>query len=424
MLMSFLHQFFLQGKGPKDSLATSLSQRFADIPLPPAPETWPSPLRNIVSNQVYELSLQARVPIVFSLVYYVVAHGANHFLVGHGKQPKDLTKGNSLLAKVLRFAVIAHNAFLAVYSGWTFINVVPVIARFFIAGARAAGFQGLKLSLCSMPINTVTLAPYTWVFYISKYFEVIDSIILILKGKPVSNLQSYHHAGALLAMWIAYRFHSQAVWVFVAFNSGVHTAMYSYYFCSAMKLPFPKTLKRNLTTLQIAQITSGVVLTNLYWITRLQPTIVAAALANTGFSTAIKDPSAAAAAAAASSSSSSPHSSASIELFQLAAGRAAAARSSDLCLESDGAALALHFNTVYLVPLVVLFARFFIRSYLRQQQQTGARASINKAIGEAERKVEEADVGKSKTVQNGASVNSIAWAAAKSTANGRSKKRA
>ena len=30
-------------------------------------------------------------------------------------------------------------------------------------------------------------------FYYSKFYEVVDSIILAMKGKPVSNLQSYHH---------------------------------------------------------------------------------------------------------------------------------------------------------------------------------------------------------------------------------------
>lgn len=39
-----------------------------------------------------------------------------------------------------------------------------------------------------------------------------DSVILFLKGKEIGNLQSYHHAGALICMWIAYRMQSQPVW--------------------------------------------------------------------------------------------------------------------------------------------------------------------------------------------------------------------
>lgn len=235
MPATLIDQLLLRGVGPKDPVlpGSDLSYRLSSTtasPYPPGPSHWPGLLNNIVSQSAYETSLQAWVPVLFSIVYYIIAHGANHVTKHGTPQAKDLTKSTRApgLAAALRWLVVAHNAFLALYSGWTFYHVVPVVFRFFLVGARAAGLDGVKLALCSMPINTVTLAPYAWLFYISKYYEVVDSIILVLKGKKVSNLQSYHHAGALLAMWIAYRYQSQAVWVFVAFNSGVHTAMYSW----------------------------------------------------------------------------------------------------------------------------------------------------------------------------------------------------
>lgn len=386
------------------SSSSSLADRLAHTPYPPGPLSWPAPLDRIVSQRVYEWTLQAWVPVAFSIIYYIVAHGANKFTgakrgVSSGT---DLTKGDGLLAKALRILVISHNAFLAVYSGWTFINMLPVVGNFLYVGARSAGFEGLKLALCSIPTNTVTLAPYAWLFYISKYYEVVDSMILVIKGKPVSNLQSYHHAGALLAMWIAYRYQSQAVWVFVTFNSGVHTAMYSYYFSSAMKLPFPSTLKRNLTTLQIAQITSGVILTNLYWITKLNPTLVATRLASVGFNQVLERPSVVSNLILSSSSSSkqSYTTAAGLELWQIATERAVLAPtasgslSQQRCLESSGSSLALHLNTLYLVPLVVLFARFFIRSYVgsAQSKRTGAQRA-KKAQGQAEQAIKDVDVG-------------------------------
>lgn len=136
-----------------------------------------------------------------------------------------------------------------------------------------------------------------------------------------------------------------------------------------MKLPFPRTLKRNLTTLQIAQITSGVVLTNLYWITTLNPTRVAKGLVSLGFREY--------------SSTSSASWTAGSELLGLATRRVAGVRNTDQCLESSGASLALHFNTAYLVPLVVLFARFFVRSYLRQQSQQHTSKGKGKAAESA-----------------------------------------
>lgn len=163
-----------------------------------------------------------------------------------------------------------------------------------------------------------------------------------------------------------------------------------------MKLPFPRTLKRNLTTLQIAQITSGVVLTNLYWITKLDPTRVAAGLVKLGFRSSTGSASASDASWAAGS-----------ELLTLATARAAkVGRHSDQCLESSGASLALHFNTAYLVPLVVLFARFFVRSYLRQQNEQLTKKRRDSAVltatkKAADRAAPESSAASSTAVENG-----------------------
>lgn len=56
-----------------------------------------------------------------------------------------------------------------------------------------AGFQN---AFCTVPTHDASadkLGRYVTLFYYSKFYEVIDSLILALKGKPVGNLQSYHH---------------------------------------------------------------------------------------------------------------------------------------------------------------------------------------------------------------------------------------
>jgi uncharacterized membrane protein len=397
----------LLAAGPRDDPSSTLLERLQAVPYPPSPSSWPAPL-NRIGTSTYEWSLQAWVPIIFSLVYYVVAHSANHFFTGHqepqgkpanGKAAsRDLTKGNGIFPSFLRFLVILHNASLALYSAWTFYQMLPVVLHSFLVGYRAAGLPGMRLALCSMPTNTVTLAPYAWLFYMSKYYEVIDSLILVLKGKVVSNLQSYHHAGALLAMWIAYRYQATPVWVFVTFNSGVHTAMYTYYLCAAMKWPFPRQLKRNLTTLQILQITSGVVITNLYWVTTLQPRSMLLGLSKLGLVDAVKGKSAeeilqqvlSVASPLPISSSSTSSYSPGRELFQSAAARASS-RLSGQCLEYSGSGLALHFNTAYMLPLIILFVRFFVRSYSRQRTAS-ATSSVKRAESAAEDEMKKLDV--------------------------------
>lgn len=67
---------------------------------------------------------------------------------------------------------------------------------------------------------------YAFLFYLSKYWEILDTAILLAKGKKVGMLQSYHHYGAMVTMHAAYRTAAMPVWIFVVFNSLIHSAMY------------------------------------------------------------------------------------------------------------------------------------------------------------------------------------------------------
>ena len=69
------------------------------------------------------------------------------------------------------------------------------------------------------------LAFYGWLFYISKFYEVVDTFIVLAKGKQTSFLQTFHHAGAMMGTWAGIRYMSPPIWMFVFVNSGVHTVM-------------------------------------------------------------------------------------------------------------------------------------------------------------------------------------------------------
>lgn len=69
------------------------------------------------------------------------------------------------------------------------------------------------------------LAFWGWWFYISKFYEVLDTFIILAKGKRSPTLQKYHHAGAMLCMWAGIRYMSPPIWMFVLVNSGIHTLM-------------------------------------------------------------------------------------------------------------------------------------------------------------------------------------------------------
>jgi GNS1/SUR4 family len=51
--------------------------------------------------------------------------------------------------------------------------------------------------------NEGGLGAWATAFYISKYYEFVDTWILIAKGKDASFLQVYHHAGIAFIFWAA-----------------------------------------------------------------------------------------------------------------------------------------------------------------------------------------------------------------------------
>lgn len=69
------------------------------------------------------------------------------------------------------------------------------------------------------------LAYYGWLFYLSKLYEIMDTAIVLAKGKKSSVLQTYHHAGAMLCMWAGIRYMAPQIWVFTLVNSAVHSLM-------------------------------------------------------------------------------------------------------------------------------------------------------------------------------------------------------
>lgn len=64
-------------------------------------------------------------------------------------------------------------------------------------------------------------------FYLSKFYEVVDTLIILVKGRKSSTLQTYHHAGVILCGWSVITFESPVGLVGVVLNAAVHTLMVS-----------------------------------------------------------------------------------------------------------------------------------------------------------------------------------------------------
>lgn len=99
------------------------------------------------------------------------------------------------------------------------------------------------------------------IFYVSKYYEFIDTFVLIAKGKKPSFLQLYHHAGIVLTMWGGVVSQSSWLLIVVLLNSGIHTLMYSYFLIKTIDPERKIAGAKYLTQAQIVQFFVGILYT-------------------------------------------------------------------------------------------------------------------------------------------------------------------
>jgi len=171
---------------------------------------------------------------------------------------------------LLDSAAVVHNCILVVFS-----MVVFVLASAHAGDAVAA--RGLHSFLCPPPPAPGSVSPpaplhgplhfWCYVFYLSKYYEMLDTMLLVLSGKPVIALHAFHHAFMPLVMWaLFYGGVSVSLVGLAVLNSLVHVVMYSYYLASALRRSPPLWWKRRITQVQILQFSVGAIGGTYYWV--------------------------------------------------------------------------------------------------------------------------------------------------------------
>jgi len=172
----------------------------------------------------------------------------------------------------LKYFTLIHSLLLAVYSGWTFYNTFSITMT--ATAANQAANPAMSWMSAFMHTNCDWNGDFwnkydfqTWVFhfYLSKFYEFIDTWIILLKDRKPMFLQTFHHAGIVLLMWSFLVTNNNAMGICVTvLNSFIHTLMYTYYaFASiGIKLPF----KQVITSMQIIQFFTGIIYsTPTYW---------------------------------------------------------------------------------------------------------------------------------------------------------------
>lgn len=91
----------------------------------------------------------------------------------------------------------------------------------------------------------------SYVYYLSKYLELLDTVILALKGKTLSLLHVFHHAVMPVQTWLWLEHRQSLQEIALLTNTLIHVIMYHYYFMSS--LGKPPQWKKVVTQSQIIQ---------------------------------------------------------------------------------------------------------------------------------------------------------------------------
>eukprot|EP00249_Psilotum_nudum_P025230 c29503_g1_i1 orf=295-1179(-) len=126
----------------------------------------------------------------------------------------------------LQAFIILHNLFCLGLSAYMCIGIVrqAYLNRYMVWGN-------------AYNENETEMAHFIYLFYLSKFVEFVDTIIMLLKfsTRQITVLHVYHHASIAIIWWmIAHHAPGGDAYFSAAVNSGIHVFMYLYYLLSAI----------------------------------------------------------------------------------------------------------------------------------------------------------------------------------------------
>jgi len=101
---------------------------------------------------------------------------------------------------------------------------------------------------------------YVWIFLVSKFIELGDTVFLVVRKSKVIFLHWYHHVTVLLYCWHANDTHSSNSILFGTMNAWVHAVMYFYY--TLTSLEYKPSWGEWVTRLQLSQMVGGILISS------------------------------------------------------------------------------------------------------------------------------------------------------------------
>jgi len=166
-----------------------------------------------------------------------------------------LNVGPKLITRPLniKYYVAFWNFLLALFSIIGSFYCVPVIWKKVMD-------DGFLSSVCSDDIRFMIEGKgglMLTLFIYSKFFELIDTVFLVLKKKEVIFLHWFHHVTVLLYCWHAFKLGISCGLYFAGMNYVVHSIMYTYYCLAIMGYKVVFKVAPLITMIQILQMVGG-----------------------------------------------------------------------------------------------------------------------------------------------------------------------
>jgi hypothetical protein len=191
----------------------------------------------------YNYTLDVRFPFLWALSYMISVIFLNQ--VNRRRQNKPWAVSRFRAFKTF---VLAHNVFLALLSAWVLLSTCKVIR----GQAPAPDEDNYLVHVVDRLCRTEDLMEIerlghhsswnndlthvhevwyiAWIFYLLKFYEVLDTAIILASGKEASLLQTYHHTGVMICAWASLRFVAPSAFSVLLLNSGIHTFMVRFSF--------------------------------------------------------------------------------------------------------------------------------------------------------------------------------------------------
>jgi len=148
----------------------------------------------------------------------------------------------------LTYLVAGHNFFLSSLSLIMFVGMMIELTGLFMRTKDVGTefFCDINRNIANGPANY-----WMYIFYLSKYYELFDTIIIILKKRPLIFLHVYHHIITMVLVYVMMDMECPVRWLPMIANCAVHVPMYYYFGISALGMSV--WWKKYITVTQITQ---------------------------------------------------------------------------------------------------------------------------------------------------------------------------